>query len=127
MKTIKVLVLLLIGTTIINCSSDNGDNNGFDLEDLSGNWFGTFEGDDSGTWGIFAYPDGRVTGTANSNNLQQTLAIEGNIDKQGNLDAVLGSAENGATFTGKFTTTRSSGSWNNPESNVSGSWSGERR
>ena len=127
MKTKKILLLLLISSILLSCSSNGDDTNELDIEELSGNWFGTFEGDDSGTWAVFAYPDGRVTGTAVSNNLQQTLSIEGNIDDQGNLDAVLGSAENGASFTGKFTTTSSSGTWNNPSSNVSGTWSGEKR
>ena len=91
-NTIKILALFMVLSTV-SCSSDGDDANAFDIEELSGNWFGSFEGDDSGTWAVFAYPDGRVTGTAVSNNLQQTLSIEGNIDDQGNLDAVLGSAE----------------------------------
>ncbi|RDY60165.1 hypothetical protein [Flagellimonas nanhaiensis] len=119
---IKILMLSIVFVTL-GCSSDGDEAPEIDFY---GNWFGTFDGDDSGTFSVFIHEDGSVTGDAVSNNLQQTLPLNGQINDSGNLNAVLGSAENGATFTGRFTETTSSGTWNNP-SNGSGTWTGSKQ
>ncbi len=71
--------------------------------------------------------NGKVTGDAFSNNIKQTLPLNGQIDSSGELSAVLGSAENGASFTGNFSPTSASGTWNNPSFQGSGTWSGTKQ
>lgn len=121
-NTIKILVVLL---TLINlgCSSDGDEV----VEiDFYGNWFGTFDGDDSGTFSVFIHEDGSVTGDALSNELQRTTSLTGNIDSSGNFEAVLGSADSGASFKGRFTENSASGTWDNPEFQSSGTWTGSK-
>ncbi|KJD36815.1 hypothetical protein PW52_04060 [Tamlana sedimentorum] len=125
MKATKsLLMLFLIVATLYCSSSDDSDEMNIDL--MSGFWSGTFSGDDTGTFSVFVYANGTVTGTAYSNSLKASLEIEGTIDEKGNLDAVLGSSDNGASFTGKFAKVTSSGTWNNPNFNISGTWSGTK-
>jgi len=129
MKTTKILLVLCLSTVISvsSCSkSDDNETETINLSIIAGNWSGTFEGGDSGTYTVVVNANGTVTGTAFSNDLQQTLALNGTIDDDGNFDAVVGSAANGATFTGEFRATTSSGTWNNPNLNSSGTWSGTK-
>jgi hypothetical protein len=128
MKKTKILSVLLLCLTlsVFNCSGsdDNDTEEEFSLIVIAGPWSGTFDGGDSGTYSVIVSTDGTVAGTAFSNDLQQNLALNGTIDDDGNLDAVVGSAANGASFTGKFRATTSSGTWNNPNLNLSGTWTG---
>lgn len=130
MKTTKFLTLLVFTLAFLtfNCggSDDDTPEEEVSLEIIAGSWSGTFEGDDSGTYTVVVNANGTVTGTAFSDDLQQNLALNGTIDNAGNFDAVAGSAANGATFTGKFRATTSSGTWNNPTFNESGTWQGTK-
>lgn len=118
----KLLILFL---TLVNFSCSNDD----DVQEINfaGNWAGTYAGDDSGTFAVTIGTDGKVTGDAFSNNLHQSLPLNGQIDSSGELDAVLGSAQNGASFTGQFSATTAIGTWNNPSFQGSGSWSGTKQ
>lgn len=130
MKTTKFLTLLIFSLTLLTFSCNGSDDTTIEeevsLEIIAGSWSGTFEGDDSGTYTVVVNANGTVTGTAFSNDLQQTLGLNGTMDNAGNFDAVAGSAANGATFTGKFRATTSSGTWNNPTFNESGTWQGTK-
>lgn len=130
MKTSKILPVLLLSIAIVLSSCSSNDDNvleeEFSLIEIAGPWSGTFSGGDSGTYAVVVSTDGKVTGTAFSNDLQQTLTLNGTIDDDGNLDAVVGSAANGASFTGKFRATTSSGTWRNPNLNLNGTWEGTK-
>lgn len=130
MKTTKAVLylFLLVGLTLFGCSGsdDNDTEEEFSLILIAGSWSGTFDGGDSGNYSVVVGTDGTVTGTAFSNDLQRNLALNGTIDDDGNLDAVVGSAENGASFTGKFRATTSSGIWRNPSLNLTGTWEGTK-
>ena len=123
MKHITKLVTILLIISSIGCSKNNEDQQVI----YAGDWSGTYSGDDSGTFAVTISESGKVTGDAFSNNLSQTLPLNGQINSSGDLDAVLGSAENGASFTGKFSATTASGTWNNPSFQGSGTWSGTKQ
>lgn len=123
MKHITKLFALLLIVFSMACSNDDDDMKVV----YAGSWAGTFAGDDSGTFEVTISENGKVTGDAFSNNLQQNLPLNGQIDSSGDLRAVLGSAENGASFTGKFSNTSASGTWNNPSFQGSGTWSGTKQ
>tara|TARA_R110002049_G_scaffold309199_1_gene518488 strand:- start:1255 stop:1638 length:384 start_codon:yes stop_codon:yes gene_type:complete len=121
----KMSFLCIIALLIVGCSK-NDDSEDFDLSSLVGDWVGTFSGDDTGNFRVYIYENGTVTGNAYSNGLQQGIPLNGQIDESGKFDAVLGSSENGASFTGKFTENASSGTWENPSINTSGTWVGSK-
>ena len=125
MKTLLKISLLFIVLFTVGCSKDDEDTG--DLELYVGSWSGTFSGSDSGTFLVTIYIDGEVSGTAFSNNLKQNIPLNGEIDESGNFDAVLGVSDSGASFTGKFTETKASGTWKNPPLNFSGTWNGVKQ
>lgn len=118
---LSIVVLLILAITA--CSDD--DSNPAAVP-FAGEWSGTFSGGDSGTWAISIDPNGTVAGEVFSNNLQGFLDVNGTIDTSGDFRATAGSAENGATYTGVFTTNSSSGQWENTADSISGTWEGSR-
>lgn len=90
-----------------------------------GTWSGTFEGDDNGTWDMEVDKDGKFTGTAFSNGGQSTLPMTGSIDDKGVLTAEIDVNGTILDFTGQGVDGKTaSGTWNNPDAMISGTWSG---
>lgn len=118
-KALKILAVCFT-VLLISCSKSSGDEE-TDL-DVTGNWFGTFSGDDMGTFSAFISADGSVSGDLVSNNLQNTYSLNGQIDGAGNLTAVIGTGGNGRSFTGKFNATSGSGTWQDSSLQQSGTW-----
>ena len=125
MKNVLKITLFFLTTLLISCSSDD-DNDDQQQLIFAGEWSGTFSGGDSGTWNATVGETGTVSGEAFSNNAQQSFPLTGTIDTDGAFRATVGTAENGATFSGTFTEDSSSGTWENTAAQVSGTWMGTR-
>lgn len=88
-----------------------------------GNWTGDYIGDDQGTVTITIDNDGKLSGSAYSNNAMSTFALTGTVGTDGKLDAT--SASTGATFAGTLTPTSGTGTWTN--NTIGGSWSATKK
>jgi hypothetical protein len=116
----KYALIPLFLLCLIACSTDSDP---IEAVPFEGNWSGTFDGGDSGSWTITVRADGSLTGQAFSNNAQLFLMVEGDVNTSG---ATAGSAQNGATFEGTFLENTSSGTWENAAEQISGNWVGSR-
>lgn len=124
MKHFKIIYLILALSVGISCSNnDDGDSQPIDF---AGSWSGTFAGGDNGTWNAIIDASGTVEGEAYSDNLQQSLPLNGSVDTSGDFRATVGTATNGATFEGAFTSDQGSGTWENSTDQVSGTWTGSK-
>lgn len=93
-----------------------------------GDWSGTFEGDDNGTWEMTVDKDGKFTGNAFSNNGQSSLPMTGSIDDKGVFTAEIDVNGVILDFTGQGVDGKTaSGTWHNPDANISGTWSGAKK
>lgn len=117
----SIFMIIIVLTTA--CSNDDA---AMMNVPFAGEWSGTFSGGDSGTWSITIDANGSVTGEVFSDNLQGLLDIKGNVDTTGDFRATAGSAENGATFTGNFSSNSGQGNWENTMDEISGTWEGNR-
>jgi hypothetical protein len=120
MKTTFKIIAMFMTLLVLGCSSGSDEE---ETEiDLYGNWFGVFDGDDTGTFGVYIYPDGLTTGSATSYNLQGTFSINGNTGTSGKITAVIETEGNGRNFTGQFTSDSGSGTWKSDQEGTSGTW-----
>ncbi|WP_390451747.1 hypothetical protein [Chryseobacterium sp. Alg-005] len=95
---------------------------------FNGNWIGTYSGTDHGTWKINISNSGNVTGSAHSNDYNEDFEISGNVNNNGQLNAVLGSSSSGGTFKGTLSGNSGNGTWsNNVGTPHSGSWNGNKQ
>jgi hypothetical protein len=100
--------------------------------DFSGNYSGTFWGTDSGSWNATINRDGSATGSGYSSALRQSFTAVGEVDSQGRLHLVVGSASVGTTFSGQISCNGAvceiSGTWlNDHYDSEHGSLSGQRQ
>ncbi|MCK0135952.1 MULTISPECIES: hypothetical protein [Arenibacter] len=120
MKTTFKIIAMFMTLLVVGCSSGSDED---ETEiDLYGNWFGVYDGDDSGTFGVYIYPDGKVTGSATSFNLQGTFSINGNTATSGKITAVIETTGDGRSFTGQFSSDSGSGTWKSDQEGTSGTW-----
>ena len=90
---------------------------------FTGDWTGTYAGDDQGTVAIAIDSAGNLAGSAYSNNAMSTFNLSGSVDTSGKLNAT--SATTGATFAGTLTPTTGSGTWTN--TTIGGTWSATKK
>jgi hypothetical protein len=93
-----------------------------------GDWEGTFEGDDNGTWNIVVDKEGDFTGQLFSENAQSNHPMNGSFAEDGTLTATIDVDGVIIDFTGKGTNgNTASGTWSNPAFMISGTWSGNKK
>ncbi len=107
---------------MLACSSDDGDET---PSEFQGNWNGTFEGDDTGTWVMNIDSEGEITGDVVSD-LDGTFTVRGAVQDNGTASATAGTVSSGAIFSGTFNGDNVSGTWQNVSEGDSGIWSGSR-
>ncbi|MCT4614294.1 MAG: hypothetical protein N4A49_05385 [Marinifilaceae bacterium] len=120
----NLLFTLIIGLTIISCSKSDDDKKTYGIY---GNWKGTFNGGDSGSWVAVFHEDGNVTGSANSKNTDSMLDLEGSINEDGEFNATIGNSSTGAEFKGKISGNKISGKWTNEYYEISGDFEGKHQ
>lgn len=126
-KTFKFLALILFIFLVTSCSSDDDNNSQTLSTEIVGNWSGTFSGGDTGTWDITVSKSGAVTGTGFSTTFQENYTFNGNVNLDGQLNATFGTSSTGATFIGVLNTNSTgSGTWNNSDADLSGTWKGNK-
>ena len=94
---------------------------------FSGNYSGSYTGDDYGSFQVGIAQDGRVTLTGKSSQTNQMFSGNGKISNDGSLGISLGSISSGATFQGSINpkTGAMYGTWKN--SGQAGNFSGNKQ
>ena len=106
---------------------ENGFSGYFSVSaNFAGIYEGTFSGDDYGTFRITISDDGYISGTAYSEKYYEIEYVEGYVDLSGDF-SVSGSSSDGATFVGRISSNKISGSWKNRYYNMSGTCSGIKK
>lgn len=123
MKKQILLFTIILGLVTLSCSKSDDQQE----SEYQGTWSGTFSGDANGTWSALIDPDGVITGTANFNGIGSTLQLKGSVSPSGAFQATVGTASNGAQFSGQLTETSGSGTWINTALSMDGTWDGTRQ
>lgn len=125
MKKMKLILTLLIGLTILSCSSDDDNNN--TTSQFQGDWSGTFTGDeDNGSWNATVNGNGEINGTVTSDVFSVSWDATGMVQDNGNVNISAGSATSGATFIGTMNSSSANGTWENTIENMNGTWTGNK-
>ncbi|SMP28083.1 hypothetical protein [Chryseobacterium profundimaris] len=118
----KLFLLVFTAFLFIGCKDEDT------IYDFIGTWAGTYTGTEKGSWNIVVASDGKVTGTLDSEQTTENYYISGTLSESGELNATIGSPEDGE-FKGTLSRTRTaSGTWVNalPTPDKSGTWKGEK-
>lgn len=120
----KTTLLLIL---IINFSCSNNDDSPSNINsNFVGDWSGTFNGDDAGTWEVNVSSNGNVSGTAHSTTFSDNYQIQGSVNNNGELTATIGTSDVGGEFIGQLNGNNANGIWNNSEAEMSGDWIGTK-
>lgn len=93
-----------------------------------GDWSGTFEGGDNGTWQMTVDSEGAFSGSFFSTNSQSSNSIDsGFVDDNGAMSAVINVNGVILDFSGQVTGNSASGTWGNPSINITGTWTGSKQ
>ena len=117
---------LILSLLIFACSSDDSSNNNYNSSQFEGDWSGTFDGGDSGTWTVTVDSNGSAVGNGYSNLLEESFSATGTFSSNGSVTLTTGNASTGATFTGQANSISVDGVWNNEGAELSGTWSGSK-
>ena len=119
----KNLLYIFLATSLIfsSCSEDDETNQ------FSGNWTGTYSGDDSGIWIATIAANGSVNGNStNSNGDDQTL--NGSVTNNGSFSATVGTGSLGSNFSGQLSGNSGNGIWSsNLDLSFDGTWQGTKQ
>ena len=109
---------------------DEGDQNGAGGGGgtFAGNYDGSFNGTDAGTWQIVVAGDGNLTGTAHSTVENLDYALDGSVTEEGVLAAGM---YDGSLYAGTYTGTIAAdgavtGTWESEDGAENGSFEGQR-
>jgi len=117
----KLLYIFLATSLIFSSCSDDDDTNQF-----TGNWTGTYSGDDSGIWIATIVANGSVNGNStNSNGDDQTLS--GSVTNNGSFSATVGTGSLGSNFSGQLSGNSGNGTWSNSALSFDGTWQGTKQ
>lgn len=96
-----------------------------DVSVFSGQWDGTFSGDDSGIFSVTINSSGQISGNGHSTNWGESFTLSGTVNSNGSFNA--GNTSTGATFTGTIMGNNLTGNWNNPATSESGTFVGQKQ
>jgi len=92
---------------------------------FTGQWDGTFSGDDNGIFSVNINSNGQISGSGYSTNWGESFSLTGSVNSDGSFNA--GNASTGATFTGTIMGNNLTGNWNNPATSESGTFAGSKQ
>ena len=117
----KILYIFLATSLIFSSCSEDDDTNQF-----SGDWAGTYSGDDSGVWAATVSTSGAVNGNStNANGDNQTL--NGSVTNSGSFSATVGTGSLGSDFVGQLSGNSGNGTWSNSVLSFTGTWQGTKQ
>ena len=115
-----IYLLLAIGISFASCTKDEDDSGNNDCQ-FTGNWSGTYDGDETGT--IYAVISNcNVSADVIPTGSPDSFQANGSVTNSGNFSATVGSVSSGAVFEGQLSGNSGSGTWTNLSENWTGSW-----
>ncbi len=120
----KLTASLLVIISLFACNSKDEEY----VFPYTGNYQGTYSGDDNGTWKSTISTDGKFTGTATSNLAPNyPFTINGTVSNTGVIEAKYSYLSYTASFKGQITGSEASGTWKTDTLNLGGTWSGKKQ
>ena len=113
------------GVTYVIVFKRSLDDGGGDASAFAGQWEGTYTGDDSGIFSVTINNNGQINGNGSSTNWEETFTLSGTVNSDGSFNA--GNTSTGATFTGTIIGNNLTGNWNNPTTDESGTFVGQKQ
>ena len=127
----KLLYILLAVSLIFSaCKKDNNNNNNTNTStnsQFSGDWEGTFSGDDYGYWTAIISSTGNINGSTVSNQTGDLQTLNGSVTNSGSFSATVGTGTLGSNFVGQFSGNSGSGTWSNSSVGFTGTWEGDKQ
>ena len=105
---------------------DDSYNNNYNSSQFEGEWSGTYDGGETGTWTATVDSDGYAVANILKNGDEEPYSATGTFYSNGNVVLAVGNASTWATFTGQATSSSVDGVWNNEGAELSGTWSGNK-
>lgn len=118
----KLLFLCVIALIVV--SSCKKAEKGDDIIDYSGQWEGTFSGEDNGTFSVTINSQNQLSGSGYSTNWSESFSLTGTVQVDGTFNA--GNASTGAVFAGTINGSNLAGNWNNQSTSESGTFKGQK-
>lgn len=125
-----VLPLLVLCFIAFSCKEKDETTTPQNTESAyKGNWSGTFTGGDNGTWDIVVDKEGKFSGSFFSTNVQANFAVDsGMVSTTGTFTASINVNGTLLDFDGQAVSSDSAnGTWGNPSSGLTGTWSGSKK
>ncbi len=121
----KLILFLFLCISFFSCEKEET----IDYRVLAaGEWSGTFEGDDMGTWTMSIKSDGTLTGGLLSTNVPGiTFLGTGNVRSDGSISADIQVSTSTSVMTGTVDGNEMTGTWSNSSSGISGTWKGTKK
>lgn len=121
MNSKSLIVILILNIFLISCSNDNNNNS----NNFYGNWNGTITGDCSGTINT----NKKLIGTVNVTNPSGVFTLNGNVDANGNLIAIMENESYNISidFIGTFNNNSGNGNWFFDGAGIEGTWTGTKQ
>jgi hypothetical protein len=136
MKKNKIILIGLLSMmlTVLSCSEDDSNpapktitENKDEPNAYMGQWNGTFDGGDNGTWTLNIDSLGKYTGTIESFGTQTGYPINGTVSDSGSFNGSILVEQNLVRFIGQGKDGNSvSGTWINEGNALEGSWQGNK-
>jgi len=125
----KKLLYIFLATSLIftACKKEDDSSTTPTPNQFSGNWAGTYSGDDSGMWAATISLNGAVNGNStNSNGDNQTLS--GSVTNSGSFSATVGTGSLGSDFIGQLSGDTANGTWKlSIDTTFNGTWEGAKQ
>ena len=113
-------ILLAVSLIFSSCKKEEEDNI------FSGNWTGTYSGNDSGVWAATISSTGDINGSStNSSGDNQNLS--GSVTSNGSFSATAGTGTLGSNFVGQLSGNSGSGTWSISSVGFTGTWEGYKQ
>lgn len=125
MNSKNLIIILILNIFLISCSNDNNNNS----NNFYGNWNGTITGDWSGTWSGTINTNKKLIGTVNVTNPSGVFTLNGDVDANGNLIAIMENESYSINidFTGTFDNKNGYGDWIFAGAGIEGTWTGTKQ
>ena len=122
----KKLLYTLLAVSILfsACKKDKNNTTTATNSQFSGNWEGTFSGDDYGYWTAIISSTGNISGSTVSDQNGELQTISGSVTNSGSFSATDGTGTLGSNFVGQLSGNSGSGTWS--ASSVAGTWEGDK-
>ncbi len=125
MRKLSIIAFCIFFVIVFGCSKDTNESIKHNIFNFTGDWVGSYTGDESGSWDCKVDSSGIVRGTVIG--LYGASQLLGEVTDDGSFIATAGSVEGGATFKGNMKINGTvNGTWENKYYQLKGKFTGKR-